>query len=428
MCVEAALAYWGAGDVLPSAPGGIAFRLNQPRARAPQGSGSRSARIGTSTESIMSTDGNRRDVRQSRHPAALSVLAGIFIVGAVAGAAHARDAFHEYGASYRAIALPPIGDGSFGIKGDCLPDGRIIAVTGNTIYLERGLRTGQFDPVAALDATHTGGATDPAFLRVSPNGATIAIGAGFGKPVVVFPAAALGSPGAPTVLTDSVAGYFEVSHYDAAWRDNTHLAITSGDFGSPSIVSFLDTTSSPAAPVNPTVIQSIGGSPGGIAFDSNGYLYTGVGFDTDPFDQSRTGTVRAFLAGDLDHGPLVFDTFGRNIGEFLSADTLDFDAEGNLFVGGGDPPSDAGYLGLVSRGGIVSGLAGMPVDTDLPEYYRRLDPRGDGMGYYGAAFNDATGELLIADGATWYATIPSPGAGVLVIACGALVTRRRRNA
>lgn len=372
--------------------------------------------------------GNGRVGRQSLFPSARPVHIALFVVGAVANSLHARDAYHQYGAPYRAVRLPPIGGGSFDIKGDCLPDGRIVAVTGNTIYVERTRGAGQFDAVAMLDASHTGGTTDPAFLRVSPNGATIAVGAGFGKPVAVFPVAALGTPGAPTVLTDSVASYFDVSHYDAAWRDNTHLAITSGDFGSPSIVSFLDTTSSPSSPVNPAVIEGIGGSPAGIAFDSRGYLYTGVGFDIDPFDQCHTGTVRAFLAGDLDHGPLSFEVFGRTIGEFLSANTLEFDAEGNLLVGGGDFPSDAGYLGIVSSEGIISGLAGMPVHNDLPEYYRRLDPRGDGMGYYGSVFNDATHELFVTDGATWYATIPSPGAGLLVLVFGVLASGRRRDA
>jgi hypothetical protein len=204
------------------------------------------------------------------------------------------DAFERYGASWRSVALPPVGTGSFDIKGDFLPDGRIIAVTGADVLLERMARSGEFDVVATLDAAEVG-ATDPSFLRVSPDGARIAIGAGFLKPVVVFNAESVGAPGAPVVLTSgTLARYYDVGHYDAAWQDSTHLAITAGEFGSASFVSLLDTSSSAAAPVNPTIVAGIGGASSGVAFDREGRLYTANGFDLDPSSGSATGTIRAF--------------------------------------------------------------------------------------------------------------------------------------
>ncbi|QKK07945.1 MAG: hypothetical protein HND58_06980 [Planctomycetota bacterium] len=211
---------------------------------------------------------------------------------------------------------PPVGNGSFGVAGDALPDGRLLMVTGNSVFLESSAGSAVFNEVALLDETRTGGSTDPAFLTVSPDGQRIAIGTGFGKPVAVFQTSALGTPNAPTTLTSgTLADYFAVGHYDGTWFDNTSLALTAGEFGQPSFVSMLDTTSTPHNPLNETVVTNILGGSAGIAFDSAGRLYTANGFAYGT--GSDTGNIRAFEPADWINGA-DFESDGTLIGDILS--------------------------------------------------------------------------------------------------------------
>ncbi len=362
------------------------------------------------------------------HSSCVRALAGAGVLFALAEPA-AADAFDSYGRSYRSIAMPPIGAGSFFLKGDALPDGRIVAVTGNSIFLESGVGSGVFAPVATFDPMQSGGATDPSFLRVSPSGSTLAVGIGFGRPVCIVPLAALGSPGAPTLLTPGIARYYPVPHYDGAWLDGTRLAITAGAFGSPASVTLLDTVSDPAHPVDPPIITDIGGASAGIVFDSAGRLYTGNGFDMGP-GGSDTGTIRAFSPADWAGGPADFETAGTLIGRILSAEGLNFDPEGNLFVGGGDfAGGQTGYLAVVNGAAVARALAGLgPLDPADPAALHRLDPRADGLGFFGSAFNPLTHELYITDGSTWYATIPAPAPLAILIGLSLLSARRRDHA
>jgi MYXO-CTERM domain-containing protein len=358
------------------------------------------------------------------------VVAWAVSASVVPSAVWAQGAFHRYGESWRTVSLPPVGSGSFDVKADFLADGRMIAVTGSTVYVESVRGSAVFDAVGVLDASRIGAGTDPAFLRVSPDGASVAIGAGFGKPVVVFGVAALGEPGAPAPLTSgATASYFDVAHYDARWSDASHLAITAGDFGSPSFVSVLDVMSSAGAPVNPVVVAGIGGASAGVAFDAAGRLYAGNGFDFDPGSESVTGTIRAFAPEEWMNGPVDFEAAGVHIADLLSASSLLFDLEGNLVVGGGSFPDDTGYLGVISAAALADALGGIgPVDATNPALVRRLDPLGDGSGYFGTAFDPTTGELFATSGAAWYGTVPTPSAAALLLLVAAGAGRRRRHA
>jgi len=356
--------------------------------------------------------------------------AAVVCVSALTGWASAGEAYWSYGSSYRAVGLPPVGAGSFDIKGDVLADGRIVAVTGRTIYLERGVGVGAFDAVATLDPAQVGAGTDPSFIRVSPDGNSIAVGGGFNKPVAVFSRSALGTAEAPTMLSGGAAAYFNVAHYDAEWADSTHLAMTAADFGSPAFVSLLDVTSSTAAPVNPVVIRNIGGSSSGISFDAAGNLYTGNGFDYDDGSGAATGEIRAFTPSMWSSPEGAdFEAAGIVIGRALSAASMSFDLEGNLFVGGGDFGGESGSVDVIHFSAILDALAGNgPIDpSDLADL-RRLDPLGTGLGYFGTAYNAVTGELYVTDGGAWYAAVPGPaGAGVLALFSLALGARRRRD-
>lgn len=354
---------------------------------------------------------------------ALGAVALSITVGGAAGA----DAFDRYGDSYRWFATPPVGDGSFGVAGAALPDGRLLMVTGNSVFLERSVGAGAFDEVAVFDAGETGGATDPAFIEVSPGGTRIAVGAGFGRPVAVFGFDALGTPDAPSVLSSgSAAAYFDVGHFDAAWLDESSLALTAGEFGQPAFVSLLDTTSDPLNPQNRVVVSGIAGASSGVAFDGAGRLFTGNGFADG--SGSDTGWIRAFESSEW-MGGADFETGGTLIGDVLSAASLAFDADGNLAVGGGDFGTfDAGYLGVIHGAAIAGALGGGgPIDGGDPSQLLRLDPRGDGFGYFGAAYNGFTGELYIADGTTWYATVPAPAGATVMLGGGLLAAGRRRG-
>jgi hypothetical protein len=279
-----------------------------------------------------------------------------------------------------------------------------------------------------------GGGTDPAFLRVSQGG-TIAVGAGFNRPVVVFGQGALGAPGAPSVINASNAAAYNVGNFDGAWADATHLALTAGEFGSASYVTLLDTTSSPSSPLNPRIVDNIGGASAGVAFDHAGRLYTGNGFDSAP-GGSDTGWIKAFDAAVwMDPGvPADFENRGAHIATLLSANALGFDSEGNLFAGGGVFGGDAGYGALVSAGAVAGALAsGLPIDPADPMQLRRLDPRGDPGAMYDMVFNGVTGELYLgftnfADGSnTWYATVPAPGGAAMMVGVAVFARRRRRH-
>ena len=365
---------------------------------------------------------------------------GMLAIPAVAVTQADASAFTTYGTQWRAIAAPNTGLGSFGFLGDALADGRIMGVTGNSVYVESGVGTGVFNVVATFDATQSGGSADPSFVRVSPGGTNIAVGLGFGKPVAVFATAALGTPGSPSTLTSGVTGkYFSLPHYQGAWANETQLAITSssGPFGSQaSSVSLLTTTSPTASPTNPTIITGITGASGGIAFDSAGRLYTGNG-TANGGSPTATGAIKAFDASVLTTpSPLNFSTQGTLMGKVLSGDALAFDTAGNLFVGGGDFGSgggaDNGYFGLINAAAITAALGGGPaLNPADPTQLRTLFPDGTTFGYYGSAFNRITGEIyatstnFLTGTNTFYASVPAPGAASL-LTLGLFAARRRR--
>jgi len=341
-------------------------------------------------------------------------------------------AFDVYGASWREIALPPVGPGSFSVALDALADGRLVAATGLSVFVETAVGSGLFAQAATVDGALVGGSTDPSFLSVSPDGSKIALGAGFGKPVVVFDASVL-STTAPGSITAAAASVFHVDHFSAAWADDSSLAIASGAFGSPSIVSLLDVTSDPLSPVHTTVVANIGGASGGVAFDAAGNLYTSNGFDLGP-GGTGTGAVKAFAPSQWSPASPApdFESAGQFVIDILSASSLAFDGEGDLFVGGGDSfgPGETGFLAVVRAGAVQSALAGAgPIDP-LSADVRRLDPLGDGSGLYSVFFNEATGELYAQAGGRLFATLPSPGgaATLLVAALAGGSVRRRRCA
>lgn len=301
------------------------------------------------------------------------------------------DAFSRY-AQAGSFTLPA-GAAMF----DALLDGRLITLSGSTIYVETTPGSGTF-----ASAGNLAGADFPsfgaAFLRVSPDGTRFAVGNNGGASFSNFKIGVFD-------VSHLAGGWFSAAHYDAAWIDNVRLAITAGDLGSPAYVTILDTNSPiPVSPDNRTVIAGIGGASAGVAIDSSRNLFTGNGFEGN--GPSGTGAIKAFAQSQWEaayaaNTPLSFETQGILVADVLSASPLDFDAEGNLLVGGGDfsQSDETDFVAVVRSSAIAAALAGQgPINTSDPAKVRRLDPdAGNDFNYYFAAANPALSRAYAKD-------------------------------
>lgn len=295
----------------------------------------------------------------------------------------------QYGLS-EIISLP-VGAGPI----DVLSDGRIVTLIGAEVHTETGLGSRQFSQLGTLPDADLPG-FGAAFIRVSPKGTRLAVGNNGGDKFGNFQ---VGIFDAKTLF----GTWFSASHFDAAWYNETQLALTAGDFGNPGVVTILDTTSpDPLNPINPIVIDNIGGASAGIAFDVRGNLFTGNGFATS--GPSGTGTVKFFdkaaWVAALGGGPVLdFEFDGTLIVDVLSAAPLGFDSFGNLFAGGGDfSSSDVDNAALVSASAVAGAIMGLgPADPNDPLQVRRLDPDTLNFNFYSANFNPVSDELYVHD-------------------------------
>lgn len=256
---------------------------------------------------------------------------------------------------------------------DVLANGRIVVLSGTEVFEETTPHSRVFVSLGSLpdaDFNEFGAS----FLKISPDGHRIAVGNNGGATFDHFQVGVFAFP----ALTGT---WFDANSFLAAWINERFLALTAGTFGSPSIVTALDTHSSdPSHPSNPTIIANIGGASGGIAFDKNKNLYTANGFATT--GPSTTGAVKAFRPADWRaalHGgtPLDFEAQGTLIVTALSGGPLGFDDSDNLFVGGGDFFGSGGinFAAFVSHRAVTSALhGGGPVNTSDPAQVRKVDP------------------------------------------------------
>jgi len=327
-------------------------------------------------------------------------LTATLIACAVAASA-ASAGFTPYNPSFRTVSAPPTAAGSFGVAGAALNDGRLLAVTGSDFFVETAVGSGSFALAATLDSSITDG-TDPGFLAVSDSG-TIALGAGFGRPVVTFDST-LFNTGAPSVISAGNASTFNVGHFAGTWRDDDSLVVTSGG-----AVTEIDTLTGDIS----TLVTGVDGASAGVAFDSAGNLYTGNGFDSSA-GGTTTGEIRAFTPGEI-AGTADFVTDGAFVAELLSASPLHFDGFGNLIAAGADTAGgDAGYVGVFN-----------PNTGELAQY----DPLGTGSEFYSAFVNTATNELIVQAGSDWFVyAVPAPGPAALGALGLATAARRRRRA
>jgi hypothetical protein len=296
--------------------------------------------------------------------------------------------------------------GSFVLPGatvalDALPDGRLVTVVVQAtpvvqaiVFRETAPGSGAFASLGALP-----GADVPsfgaAFLRVSPDGTRIAVGNNGGASFANFQVGVF-------TIAGFAGAWFTANHFDGAWIDNRFVALTAGNFGSPSFVTALDTASpSPGAPSNAVVVANIGGASGGVALDAAGNLYTANGFQLG--GPSATGAVRAFSSvtwrAALTSGvPLSFETQGVPIVNLLSGDPLVFDAGGDLVIGGGNTmsqPPDENYFGIVRAAYVQQALGGGgPIPPADPTRVMRLDPDPAAGSFYTVVANRPLQEVV----------------------------------
>lgn len=276
---------------------------------------------------------------------------------------------------------------------DVLPDGRLVAVAGDEIFVEMGVGTRLFSSLGYL----SGADISPygvSFLAVSPSGTQLAVGNNGGATgsdyfVGVFDLPAL------------TGRWLAAAHFDGTWYDEAHVALASGDFANGTISMLTTTGVDPMAPENVVVLNGIGGASGGVTFDGHGDLYTGNGFmGSGP---SGTGAVKAFAPSAwqpaLYGGAAVdFETSGTLIVDILSAASLGFDPEGNLHVSGADySVSEVDFAALVHHDHVQAALSGGPAaDITDTTQVRRFDPdAGNDFNFYYVKANDVTRELYI---------------------------------
>lgn len=272
--------------------------------------------------------------------------------------------------------------------------GRIIAVTGTSVYLETAPGSGTYTQAANVNSNSWYfGVMDPAFVRVSPDGARVAIGCGYGMELLVLPTTTLapGSAPGPDLLTDAtVKVYPQMNYYDADWAlDSQHLLINGGIWPGPpygSGVVVLDTINDPLSSTGTPLLGNIGGASSGVCVDPNGNLIVGNGYAPGP--PNETGEIKVFNSSEWSTSPsgiLDYDAHTRVLAtNILSAAYLSADAEGNVTVGGADAfgtggAAERGYAALVKADKVVavaSGTAGAepPVDENDGTEYKTFAP------------------------------------------------------
>jgi prepilin-type N-terminal cleavage/methylation domain-containing protein/prepilin-type processing-associated H-X9-DG protein len=280
---------------------------------------------------------------------------------------------------------------------DCFPAnsphaGKILALTGDKLMLQHeigvGCEMGLFkyapellgngwqEPPGGIDnfdIVGTLSGCDPSFLKISPDGRRVAVGVGYGAPMLVLDSSILSSTTPVNLETDSRIRRFNVNYYDGDWIDNTQFAYNGGDF-SASGVFVLNTASS--APPKP-VLTNIPGASASVTADHHGNIISGIGWAPGP--PNRTGEIVMLSAeawGKVVSGSSAAIDYQtspevkRLANNVLSTASLDIDAEGNLCVGGGDAfgvggPEQNGYAALIRNDALHSVLqGGQPVDAE----------------------------------------------------------------
>jgi len=310
---------------------------------------------------------------------------------------------------------------------DITTDGRVISILGDSILLESTIGSGIYETVATLPD----GSIAPwgaSFISVSPDGSRIALGDNYfstGQVHLINTADLTGGSITPTSYTQE--------NYEAAWLNANQLAVT---YSNPQTwlgeVAILDTQNATSTP-----IITINGASSGIAFDAQGNLYTGNGYDYET-GGSETGEIHGYepaVINEILNGQrdiIDFDTQGAPIADLLSAGSLTFDNDGHLFVGGGDffgGSGDYEYFALIDDEALTESWSnGQPVNpTDIFSD----DPDPNDFSLYTGRYNPITNQWLIASTEYnilyQYQLIPAPTTITILLLGSLPLTRRPRR-
>jgi hypothetical protein len=313
---------------------------------------------------------------------------------------------------------------SIGALFGSLPSGQLLVLNESQVLTETSVGSGTFNSVGTLSNFNPSGG--PSFLAVSPDGTKAAAGTNGNGSITVFN---------PSNVASST-NYNVSFDFDAAWFNNTLLAISDGNG-----VQILNTSNGSLA----TVVSDIGGASGGITFDSAGNLYTGDGFYFGA-GPSQTGLIKEFSKASwqsaLSSMPLDFESAGTPVAQLLSASSIGFDNAGNFFAGGADffgTTGNFGYNALVSADAIQEAIASSPTiglitGSSPPSVLREFDSPADDISNTDPGFwtyNNATGELdlrYFGDNNVEVFAVPEPGSiTLLTLGSGILMFRRRRR-
>lgn len=275
--------------------------------------------------------------------------------------------------------------------------GRIVAASGQTLFLQRTFGASDFFPIATMDAY-----MDPSFVVVSPDGNRVAVGVGYMQPVYIFDASLLSGSEPPNLSTHPEVLRVEANYYDGIWRDSRYLLLNGGWYTG-SALYLLDTEALPGEELTP-ILEEIPGASGGVTIDHQGNVITGIGADMG--DGSRTGEIAILPASAVEAAiasgvPASYEDdtilLAHNV---LSAANLSVDAEGNLFVGGGDWLGDVGeQLGFAAMidGGVIARVltGGAPLDPEAEGELTRYTPYPCDMGYSSVTYLPGVEMLLV---------------------------------
>lgn len=256
---------------------------------------------------------------------------------------------------------------------------KLLAATNSSVYLQKNFGASSWLTVGNV----VGFNMDPGFIKISPDGAKIALGTGYYKPLYVFRTSVLSVVAPPDLGAAPGTKTYDLSYYDAAWRDSRYLVINAGT-DSGSAIFAVDTEAPEPSTAVRTIIDHIPGASGGVTFDHAGNLITGNGYTYSPSD-SGTGQLKIWSAAqianafDTEPAPLDYLATGHVLAEHvLSAAWLGVDSSNNLHVGGGDAfggSHDFGYAALLDASVLSRVLeGGAALDRSSPAEFTEIAP------------------------------------------------------
>jgi hypothetical protein len=271
--------------------------------------------------------------------------------------------------------IPQPDPAAFGVVGCSVPDGRYLLWDGNTVFVQRTVGSGVFDPVA------TGYAGDPGFAVLSFGGDFVLLGQGFGNGTTanVYPFD-FNNP------SDYQSGDEIVvpNHFSAAFLNSSLVAFDRGDFGLPAEIIVLDLFSTSRGATRRVAVMH---RPLPISRD------TIITKPSDSFSASIAVDGPTFYAADAGNGQYKSFLVSDLIDAFNSSGTVPW-SSGTDIGGPFDFPL-GGVSGVTASGNLVIAGFGAIVEVDpvLESVVTTFDPAGTGP-FYGIVYNDATEDFI----------------------------------